>query len=72
MVGGTVLPQGVSNVQTNIEVPKDLPNSTVIGYGVASYYTIEVESQMQKWCCSSNEGPVVSEHIYLKALNPLV
>lgn len=72
MINGLVPSGGVSNVQATIEVPPNLASSTVIGYAVANYYTVEVASTMQPWCCSTSEGAEVSQHVYLRALNPVM
>lgn len=60
VVTGRIPPKQISQVQAVIDVPQDIPNSTAIGYSVASYYTLEVDTQMETWCCSSPFGPNVS------------
>jgi hypothetical protein len=44
IVGGRVRPGMASTIQANLEVPKQLANSTAIGFIVAYFYTLEVSN----------------------------
>lgn len=55
-----------------LEIPTNLPHSTAIGFGIAYYYTLEVSNELESSFLSTKIGPRVSQHIYIKALNPVV